>query len=86
MRHPSYAIRFRHNPRTRASTCSGQGACRNTHARENATCGMLEKQETWKRDGGFDRIETIAEMHEEILRRMHAGFDPEPFHTGLYNP
>ena len=47
---------------------------------------MLEKQAAWKRWGGFDRIEIIAEMHEEILRRLHAGFDPEPFYTGFYNP
>ena len=47
---------------------------------------MLERRATWKREGGFDRIETIAEMHEKTLRRLHAGFDPEPFYTGLYNP
>ena len=47
---------------------------------------ILEKQAAWKRGGGFDRIETTAEMHEEILRRLHADFDPEPFYNGLYNP
>ena len=47
---------------------------------------MLEKQSAWKREGSFDRIETIAEIYEEIVRRLHAGFDPEPFCTGLYNP
>ena len=38
------------------------------------------------RENGFDRIEVIAEMHEETLRYMLAGFDPEPLDTGLYNP
>ena len=48
---------------------------------------MLERRATWKREGNFDRIETIlAEIHEKTLRRLHAGFDPEPFYTGLYNP
>ena len=47
---------------------------------------MLEKQALWKREGGFDRIETIAEMHAESLKCMHAGFDPEPYYTGLYSP
>jgi hypothetical protein len=47
---------------------------------------VLEKQAAWKREGGFDIIEIIAEMHEHILRRLHAGFDSEPLCTGLYNP
>ena len=44
---------------------------------------MLEKQEAWKREAGFDRIETIAEM-----RKQHflAGFHSEPLYTKLYNP
>ena len=46
---------------------------------------MLKKQAGRKREGCFDRIETTAEMHEESLRYLHAGFDPEPFYTGLYN-
>ena len=25
-------------------------------------------------------------MHEQILRRLHTGFDLEPLYTGLYNP
>ena len=25
-------------------------------------------------------------MHAETLRRVHAGFDTEPFRAGLYNP
>ena len=40
---------------------------------------MLEKQAAWKREGGFDRIEIIAEMYEKTLRRLHAGFDSKPF-------
>ena len=47
---------------------------------------MLEKQAAWKREGGFDRIKTITQMHEETRRRSYAGFDPGPFYTGLYNP
>ena len=46
---------------------------------------MLETQSAWKRKGGFDRIETMAVINEEPLRRLNAGFDPEPFHTGLNN-
>ena len=46
---------------------------------------MLEKQTAWKREGGFDRIEIIAEMHERTLRPPYAGFDSEPLYTGLYN-
>ena len=44
---------------------------------------MLEKQAVWKREGGFDRIEIIAEMHKQTLRRLHAGFDSKPLYTGL---
>ena len=47
---------------------------------------MLEKQAAWKREDGFDRIDTMAEMDEETLGRLHAGFDLEPFYTGFYNP
>ena len=32
------------------------------------------------------RIEVIAEMHEDTLRRLHASLDLEPIYTGLYNP
>ena len=46
---------------------------------------MFKKQAAWKREGGFDRIETIGEMHTETLRHMHAGFDPEPVCIRLYN-
>ena len=46
---------------------------------------MLGKHATWKREGGFDRIEIIVEIHEHTLRRLHAGFDLEPLYTGLYN-
>ena len=30
------------------------------------------------RENDFNRIEYIADRHEETLRRLHAGFDPEP--------
>ena len=46
---------------------------------------MVEQRATWIRETGFDRIETIAEMQEEILKRLHVGFDPGPVYTGLYN-
>ena len=45
---------------------------------------MLETQAAWKREGGSDRTMTRADMHEDTLRRMHVGFDPEPFCIGLY--
>ena len=59
-----------------------------SHKLEKMQCvWMLEKQATWKREGGFDRIEIIAEMHEQTSRRLHnTGFDSEYFYTGLYNP
>ena len=47
---------------------------------------MLEKQAAWKEDGCFDSIDIIAEMHEQTLRRLHAGFDLKPLYNGLYNP
>ena len=47
---------------------------------------MLEKQAAWKSEAGFDRIDIIAEMHEQTLRPRHAGFDSKPLHTVLYNP
>ena len=43
---------------------------------------MLEEQKAWKREVGFDRIETTAEMDTDRLR---AGLDSEPFYTKLYN-
>ena len=42
---------------------------------------MLKQRAIWMREKGFDRIEVIIEMHEETLRRLYAGFDPER----LYN-
>ena len=48
--------------------------------------GMLEKQAAWKREGGFDRIEIIAQIHKQTLRRLHAGFASESFYTRTYNP
>ena len=47
---------------------------------------MLEQRATRMRKNGFDRIEVIAEMHEETLRRLLAGFDPEPLCARLYRP
>ena len=40
------------------------------------------KQAAWKREGGFDRNEIIAERHERTLRRLYAGYDPELIHVG----
>ena len=58
-----------------------------SHKLEQMQCArMLEKQAAWKREGGYDRIEVVAEMHLHTLRRLHAGFDAEPLYTGLYNP
>ena len=47
---------------------------------------MLEKQEAWKIEDGFDRIDIIAEIYEQALRRLHAGFDSKPRYTGFYIP
>ena len=47
---------------------------------------MLEKQATWKREGGFNTIAITTEMHEHTLRHLHAGFDSKPLYTLLYNP
>ena len=44
---------------------------------------MLEEQEAWEREDGFDRIEIIAEMD---ARRFRTGFDLELFYTKIYNP
>ena len=44
---------------------------------------MLEEQEAWKREAGFDRIEIITEIDSQPLR---AGFDSEPLYTKLDNP
>ena len=46
---------------------------------------MLEKQVAWEREGGFDRIDTITEIHKETLRRLHTGFDPGSVYAGIYN-
>ena len=42
---------------------------------------MLEELKTCKREVGFDRIETAAEMDTQ---RFRASFDSEPFYTKLY--
>ena len=47
---------------------------------------MLEKQTAWKREGGFDGIEIIAEMHGQTLRHLHAGVDSDHLYAGLYTP
>ena len=47
---------------------------------------VLEKRAIWMRENGFDRIKVIVEMHDDTLRRLHAGLDLEPFNTVLYNP
>ena len=47
---------------------------------------MLEKQTALTKKGDFDRIEIIAEMHEQTLRRLNAGFTSKLLYTGLYNP
>ena len=44
---------------------------------------MLEELKTCKREVGFDRIETAAEMDTQ---RIRASFDSEPFYTKLYDP
>ena len=43
---------------------------------------ILEEQKVGKREAGFDRIETMAEMREQ---HFLAGFHSEPLYT-LYNP
>ena len=47
---------------------------------------MRKQRVIWMREKGFDRIEVIIEMHEETLRRLYAGFDPELLCNGLYSP
>ena len=47
---------------------------------------MLEKQAAWKRKGGFEKNEIIAEMYEHTVRRLHSDFDSKPLYTDLYNP
>ena len=44
---------------------------------------LLEKQKTWKREAGFDRIEIIADMREQHLL---ADFHSESLYTKLDNP
>ena len=45
---------------------------------------MLEEQEVWEREVGFDRIAIIAKMNVQTLRRLHASFDSGTLYTGLY--
>ena len=45
---------------------------------------VLEEQKTWKREFGFDRIETAAEMDE---KRFHTSPVSEPFfYRSMFNP
>ena len=44
---------------------------------------MLEEQKTWKREAGFDKIETTAEMDAQ---RFRTGLDSETIILKLYNP
>ena len=44
---------------------------------------MLEEQKAWKREAGFDRIETMAETLEQ---QFIASFHSKPLDTRLYNP
>ena len=41
---------------------------------------ILEDKKAWKREVGFDKVETTDEMDAE---RSRAGFDLEPFYTKL---
>ena len=43
---------------------------------------MLEEQEAWKRETGFDRIEIIAQIDAQ---HFPAGFDSEHLYSKLYN-
>ena len=47
---------------------------------------MLKTHAVWTREGSFDRINIISEIHEQTLRRLHADYDSEPLYTGSYNP
>ena len=44
---------------------------------------ILEEQEAWKREAGFDRIEIIAQINTQ---RLDARFDLGPLYSKLYNP
>ena len=44
---------------------------------------MLEEKKAWKREVGFNKVETTDEMDAE---RFRAGFDSEPFDAKLYIP
>ena len=45
---------------------------------------MLEEQKAWKREFGFDRIETAAEMDEKLFRTSLV-LDPL-FYSNMLNP
>ena len=44
---------------------------------------MLEEQKAWKREAGFDRIGTAAEMDAQ---RFRTNLVSEPFYSKLFNP
>ena len=48
-------------------------------------CASARKASSLIRERAFNRIDITADTHEETLRRLHAGFDPKPFYTGIYN-
>ena len=55
-----------------------------THGLEQMRCLlMLEKQKAWKREVGFDRIETAAEMDAQRFRTILVS---EPFYSKMCNP
>ena len=47
---------------------------------------MLEEQEAWKREAGFDRIEIIAEMHAQRLHAVLIWNLSILYHTFLDDP
>ena len=54
-----------------------------THRLKPMRClRMPEEQKVWKREAGFDRTETTAEIDAE---RLLTGVESEPFYTKLYN-
>ena len=61
----------------------GEGAAA-THRLECMRClRMLEQQEDWKREAGFDGIEII---YQTDAQRLHARFDSGPLYSQLNNP
>ena len=68
----------------RLRECMRVGELAATHGLERMRrLRILEQQETWKRETGFDRIEITADMDAQRFRTV---FDSEPIYTKLYNP